>query len=415
MHSHETHLGFIAVAIALVQLANQAYAQGRPVVEFRTNMGDIILELRPDRAPRTVENFLFYVVEGEYAGTTFHRVIKQFMIQGGAYTPALVEKKSLLPPVPLEDQNGLSNVRGTIALARTSNVNSGNRQWYINVIDNTRLDPGPGFPGYAVFGRVIAGIDVVDRISRVKTDPRGKFKKDFPMQPVVIESATWLNRSNFNQSPAQGRGKAEQPPDRVSSGTCFSVSKDGDVITAYHVISDADSVTIELSDGRSFPATIKSVSANNDLAILSVPTDFDHFLQLETASIVEIGDTVFTLGFPATTILGSEAKFSQGVISAMSGLMGEASHIQTDVAIQPGSSGGPLITLDGRVVGIILSTAAVEHFYKAVGSLPQGINWAVKADYARLMLSGQPPVKPLPDRRSAINPAKNAICRVIAH
>ncbi|HEY3130985.1 MAG TPA: peptidylprolyl isomerase [Acidobacteriota bacterium] len=166
-------------------------AKGNPSVSIQTSMGTIVLELYPDKAPVTVKNFLAYVDSGFYNGTIFHRVIPDFMIQGGGFTPDLGKKKTR-PAIKNEANNGLSNARGTIAMARTSEVNSAAAQFFINVKDNsTSLDHRGNSPdeyGYAVFGKVSSGMDVVDKIKNVKTTSKGGYE-NVPVQPVVIKSA----------------------------------------------------------------------------------------------------------------------------------------------------------------------------------------------------------------------------------
>jgi cyclophilin family peptidyl-prolyl cis-trans isomerase len=162
-------IGFACLALGLLALAVPATAQKdaaaeRPRVTFDTSKGRIVLELHPDRAPRTVENFLAYVEAGFFDGTVFHRVIDGFMIQGGGFTPGL-EQKQPRPPVVNEAAGGLSNERGTVAMARTNDPNSATSQFFINPANNSRLDyQGPGNPGYTAFGRVVEGMEVVDRV-----------------------------------------------------------------------------------------------------------------------------------------------------------------------------------------------------------------------------------------------------------
>jgi len=164
-------------------------------VALRTNLGDIVLELYPDKAPKTVENFLQYVRDGHYNGTIFHRVIDGFMIQGGGYTVDL-QLKPTRPPIQNEANNGLSNQRGTIAMARTGEPHSAQAQFFINLIDHPRLDfvsEQSNFTwGYAVFGKVVEGMDVVDRIRAVETGGQGPLAKDVPKQAVIIERAELL-------------------------------------------------------------------------------------------------------------------------------------------------------------------------------------------------------------------------------
>ena len=175
--------------------AAEAPAAANPRVALRTTMGDIVIELYPDKAPKSVENFLQYVADKHYDGTIFHRVIDGFMVQGGGFTADLKQKPTRAPIVN-EANNGLSNARGTVAMARTNDPNSGTSQFFINVVDNTRLDhvsPENGFTwGYAVFGKVVEGMEVVDRIKAVETAPAGPLPKDVPKTAIVINSAEVL-------------------------------------------------------------------------------------------------------------------------------------------------------------------------------------------------------------------------------
>ncbi|HWP93721.1 MAG TPA: peptidylprolyl isomerase [Thermodesulfobacteriota bacterium] len=151
-----------------------------------TSLGDIKIELYPDKAPITVENFLSYAKDGFYNGTIFHRVIPGFMIQGGGFTPNM-EQKPTKSPIKNEADNGLKNEPGTIAMARTSVVDSATSQFFINQVDNQFLNHGSRDFGYAVFGKVVEGMDVVNKIAQVKTGRVGPFQ-DVPLEPVVIES-----------------------------------------------------------------------------------------------------------------------------------------------------------------------------------------------------------------------------------
>jgi len=169
-----------------------AGASENPTAIIHTSKGDITLELFRDQAPLTVDNFINYANSGFYDGTIFHRVISHFMIQGGGFTAAM-EKKPTGEPIVNEANNGLSNKRGTIAMARTSDPHSATAQFFINVQDNMNLDytgqAGPSGWGYAVFGRVTEGMDVVDEIRFVQTATRGPYA-DVPVEPVVIENVT---------------------------------------------------------------------------------------------------------------------------------------------------------------------------------------------------------------------------------
>lgn len=161
------------------------------VVEMKTSKGDILLELDAQKAPETVRNFVAYARDGFYDGTVFHRVIEGFMIQGGGFTPELREKTTR-PPIRNEADNGLRNARGTIAMARTAKVDSATSQFFINHRDNHFLDyraPNASQFGYAVFGRVVRGMEVVDAIAKVPTCTRG-FYENVPRQGVVIEKVS---------------------------------------------------------------------------------------------------------------------------------------------------------------------------------------------------------------------------------
>ncbi len=176
----------------LLGLSQAAWAQGGQKVKLQTSLGDVVLELRADKAPATVANFVQYVKDGHYDGTVFHRVIDGFMIQGGGFT-ADMQQKATRAPIALEANNGLKNDRGTIAMARTGNPNSATSQFFINVVDNANLNaPRPDGHGYAVFGRVVAGMDVIDKIRTVPTGNRG-MHQNVPATPVTLIKATLEN------------------------------------------------------------------------------------------------------------------------------------------------------------------------------------------------------------------------------
>jgi cyclophilin family peptidyl-prolyl cis-trans isomerase len=187
----------LSAGLALSSVAT--FAADNPKVKFTTNMGDIVVEVYPDKAPKTVENFLAYVKAKHYDGTIFHRVINGFMIQGGGYDQSYSPRPTR-PPITHEGatiiaNKGPHNDVGTIAMARTNDPNSATDQFFINVVDNSRLDPQPGNPGYVAFGKVVSGMDVVNKIKNVPTGPAPgpaghMFTRDVPQKPVVIESAT---------------------------------------------------------------------------------------------------------------------------------------------------------------------------------------------------------------------------------
>ena len=213
----------LVLCAAWVLAATPAQAQDTPKVKFSTSAGDFVVEVYPDKAPRTVENFLQYVREKHYDGTIFHRVIETFMVQGGGYDAQYVEKKTRAPVVhegrEALAKGGLKNVVGTLVMARTNDPNSATAQFFINVKDNAFLDPTlipPGDPvpkfeyqgrtyentpranllnapqlfGYTVFGKVVSGLDVVQKIKSMPTGAGGPFPSDVPKTPILINSAT---------------------------------------------------------------------------------------------------------------------------------------------------------------------------------------------------------------------------------
>ena len=216
-------VGALLVACSALLLWSPAFAESPPKVKFVTSEGDFVVEVYPDKAPKTVENFLAYVKDKHYDGTVFHRVISNFMVQGGGYDAAYAEKKTR-PPVAHEGREALAkggakNVIGTLAMARTNDPNSASSQFFINVKDNDFLNPTvipPGDPvaefqyqgktyknvpraqllganelyGYTVFGKVISGMEVVSKIKELPTGAGGPFPSDVPKTPVLIKSAS---------------------------------------------------------------------------------------------------------------------------------------------------------------------------------------------------------------------------------
>lgn len=174
----------VASATALLTLTAQAQN-----VRLSTSQGDIVLQLDAAKAPKTVANYVEYVKAGHYNGTIFHRVIDGFMIQTGGFD-AKLNQRPTKPPIPLESHNGLSNLRGSVAMARTNDPNSATAQFFINVADNVRLDGDPDnkASGYAVFGQVVEGMEVVDRIRAAEVAPKG-MHEHFPVKPIFITKA----------------------------------------------------------------------------------------------------------------------------------------------------------------------------------------------------------------------------------
>lgn len=185
-----------AAAVA-ASLAGPVLAQSAPKVKFVTSEGDFVVEVYPGKTPKTAENFLQYVKDKHYDGTVFHRVINNFMIQGGGFDASLAQKPTR-PPVPHEGREALArggpkNVAGTLAMARTSDPNSASAQFFINVKDNDFLNPTAQSHGYTVFGKVVNGMDVINKIRAVPTGAAGPFASDVPKTPVLVKSASLVN------------------------------------------------------------------------------------------------------------------------------------------------------------------------------------------------------------------------------
>jgi peptidyl-prolyl cis-trans isomerase A (cyclophilin A) len=178
----------LVAALTIALICVPVWAQQK--VKLATSQGDILVELDREKAPKTVDNFLQYVKAGHYDGTIFHRVIENFMIQGGGMKPDMSEKPTRAP-IPLESRSGLSNVRGTLAMARTMDPNSATAQFFINVKDNAFLDQANARDGngYAVFGKVVSGMDVVDKIKAVPVGDKGGHQ-NVPTTPVIIKKAS---------------------------------------------------------------------------------------------------------------------------------------------------------------------------------------------------------------------------------
>jgi len=188
---------FTACTFALLLIANSSVFAANPKVRMETSQGNVTIELYPDKAPVTVENFLRYVKAGKYDGTIFHRVIKNFMNQGGGYTQDL-KKVETFAPIKNEADNGLKNKRGTIAMARTNDPDSATMQFFINTVDNDFLDhtgKNPRGWGYCVFASVVDGMDVMDRIAKLPTGARSPFPKDVPLTDVVIQKMSVIEQA----------------------------------------------------------------------------------------------------------------------------------------------------------------------------------------------------------------------------
>jgi len=179
---------------AILFIADTCIAQDAPKVKFATTAGEFVVEVYPDKAPKTVENFLQYVKDKHYDGTIFHRVIENFMIQGGGFDTKFVQKKTRAPVIhegrEALAKGGPKNSVGTLAMARTNDPQSATAQFFINVNENSFLDPNAQQPGYTVFGKVVTGMDIIQKIKSTPTGSGGPFPSDVPKTPILINSAT---------------------------------------------------------------------------------------------------------------------------------------------------------------------------------------------------------------------------------
>lgn len=209
---------------------------------------------------------------------------------------------------------------------------------------------------------------------------------------------------------------SSSPPARaeMSGGTCFSVDREGHILTAYHIVAQRSNIEVKFRDRAWEPARVTRASKTTDLALLKVDRSTTKFLALSRDSSVHLGQKVFTVGYPVVDILGTDAKFAEGSISSLSGPGQDASWLQTSISAQPGNSGGPIISEQGDVVGVLVAKPNAEVFFKHTGSLPEDISWAVKSEIARSLLGSVIARDPATDRDAAILRAQNAVCRLKA-
>ena len=201
----------------------------------------------------------------------------------------------------------------------------------------------------------------------------------------------------------------------ASTGTCFAVSPDGQLITAQHVVDGADRIFATFTDGSRVTADQVAADEEHDVAVLQATTHPPDYLSFSRPNDPRVGQYVFTLGFPATDLLGSEPKFTEGSISSLSGLRDDQNLLQVSVPIQPGNSGGPLVNTRGEVVGVITATATSRTFERETGALPQNVNWAMKGRHASRLMSGRTSARePSDTREDAIARAYGAVCYVEA-
>ena len=228
MHTHPRNrttarfarFGLLTRTLLLVAAATVAFlaqpearaVEASQLVRVTTSMGDFVIELLPDRAPLTCTNFLRYVKEGYYTGTLIHRVVSNFVIQGGGHDATTYQLKPVHDSIFNESGNGVQNKRSMVGLARGEAPHSGNAQFYVNIVDNPDLDPLPTRWGYAVFGRVVQGMDVVDRIGATATGSFGPFKSDAPLKPVIIQKVEVIDAAAAGPQAAPAATPHAPPP-----------------------------------------------------------------------------------------------------------------------------------------------------------------------------------------------------------
>jgi len=200
----------------------------------------------------------------------------------------------------------------------------------------------------------------------------------------------------------------------ISTGTGFLVDLRGTVVTSNHVVEGATEITVRCGQGAPKSAKLISASRLIDIATLQVTPDGPEYLTFAPTRSAMSGTHVFTFGYPLSSLLGAEPKYTDGAISSMSGLGGEQTYMQISIPIQPGNSGGPVVNDKGQVVGIIAAAAAIEPFLKSTGTLPQNINWAVKAEHAAVLFDAPPPLPPAKSQREAIDRVRRATCYIEA-
>lgn len=222
----------------------------------------------------------------------------------------------------------------------------------------------------------------------------------------------WATVYGYLGSTQIGNASREVVQAQATYGTCFVLAGGGEIVTSNHVIEAGQTIRVSFVDGSSFTAQVATRSASTDLAILDIPGRRERGLVIAPGRSAIVGQEVFTMGFPAVGILGTEPKYTNGSISSLSGLQGEAAYMQISVPVQPGNSGGPLVSEDGQVLGVIAATAAVENFYRQSGSLPQNVNWAVKSEYVQVLLGNTTTADAGASSDSVLDLVSDSICQV---
>ena len=265
---------FVCALFVTLGVAGQAQATE---VAICTDLGSLTVELNDEQAPLHAANFLEYVDQGYYSGTVFHRVIADFMIQGGGFDRRL-DRKQTLAPVVNESGNGLSNLRGSLAAARTDDPNSATAQYYINVADNDQLDGSAGSPGYTVFGRVTQGMDVVDAIAALPTGSAGAFRSDVPEPLVSVTSMARLDPEVQASLPVDGRTIAirERISDALDGGNQLEVLDWLGHYRATCAVMDPDLLFIEASSAAALLRAARAQSALDEYFLLASETHADY-------------------------------------------------------------------------------------------------------------------------------------------
>lgn len=237
-----------------------------------------------------------------------------------------------------------------------------------------------------------------------------------PDSRALVSQESLANQSEIPNADQDLRNQRERSAATFSpAGTCFVVSQTGLIATAFHVVAGSGVVEVLLHDGRRVDATIEAKNSLLDIALLKVAERTPEYLSLAPTGSVRLGDNVFTVGFPVADVLGTSPKYTEGSISSLSGLVDEAGFFQISVPVQPGNSGGPLVDSRGDVVGVVVSTAAVERFYERTGALPQNVSWAVKSEYLGLLIGDPAPrLRRAASRTDATDRAVKAVCAIRA-
>lgn len=276
---------------------------------------------------------------------------------------------------------------------------------------------------------IYLGADTVATFTRQWTS-NGTATLQRPIPHKILEAVTDADRrrvlSQRDGAPARERSAEGQneptsvdaptdPVPQLSTGTCFAVSGNGWLVTAAHVVAGANHIAVRLADGRELAATVERTSGSTDLALLRIAAPTPAYLTAAPVGAVQVGDRVFTFGYPAIDMLGIDVKFSEGSVSALSGYGGDSTYMQVSVPTHPGNSGGPLVTENGHLAGVVLATARPAAFLKNTGTLPQNINWGVRGEYVKALLDLNAPANlPTVGRSGAVERARRAVCLVVA-